>query len=183
MRTTLATTGMGDTVRDLIVSNVFANIKDMLDFLPVVMALFFFLSLVRSDKCITHITFIVSGLLHGVNLSKEDVMPVLVKFKYAIPTIVTAHALADRHSEGVAVLLAPFVDYATGLPVCSFFMDTFFPGGNKFVVTNLCLLKVLIKVLTTFLCGEALFGKSPIPFIVRLPGCQLPKTEGMNRLL
>lgn len=124
----LRITNIDSMLRSLIISKVLDNVKDIVKFLPAVIALFFFLSVLRSAKCVTHMTFIVSGLLQGVKLSKEDFIPVLVKFNYSIPTVVTAEALSDRHSQGVAVLVAPFVDYDTGLPVCKLLADTFFPG-------------------------------------------------------
>lgn len=175
----LAILSVTPPVRSLVVSNVFSNINTILSFLPAVIALFFFLSVLRSDNCVTHMTFIVSGVLHGVNLSNSSFIPVVVNFNYDIPTVVTSHALTDRHSHGVAVVLAPFVDYDTGLPVCNVFVTTFFPRGNNLIVLSLCLANVYMTVLSNFLLGDLIFHNGPIPFIVRLPTCHLPATHGV----
>lgn len=153
------------------------NIYNALPFFPLVFALFFNVSLFRSDNCVSETTFLVSGVVEGMNLSNGTFVPVIVKLNYSSPTVVTAEALRDRGSEGVATLVSPLVAYNTGLPVCTIFITVFFPGGTTLIAASLCLLKVMMTVLITLILGEASFGGSVRPFVLRLPRCGLPALD------
>lgn len=158
----------------LLISNVVKNIKNIVMFLPGVLVLCTFVSFVRSSNCVTHTTFVVSGVVRGVKLRNGSFVPLIVNFNYGIPTVVTSHAVRDHGDQVVAVLMGPLVDYDTHLPICILLANTFFPRATKAIVLVLCTSNVLLTILVTHLFGHFLFGSRSMPFIVRLPPCHVP---------
>lgn len=156
-------------------SNIVNNINTIVMFLPRVLVLCFFVSCVRSSKCVTHTTFVVSGLVRGVKLRNGSFVPLVVKFNYGMPTIVTAEAVRDRHSHLVAVLVLPLVDYSTHLPVCVVIVKAFFTVRcHSLVVMSLCLVNVFLTIVLDHVFTDFIIGNRSAPFIVRLPPCHFP---------
>lgn len=158
----------------LLVSNVVNKINNIVIFLPGVLVLCFFVSVLRSSKCVTHTTFVVSGVVRQVKLRNGSFVPLVVKFNYGMPTVVTAHAVRSQGSELVAVLIGPLVSYDTHLPVCLIVVNTFFPGYTDFVLLYVCATNVLLTMVVTHVFDGFLIGKRSSPFIVRLPPCHVP---------
>lgn len=150
--------------------------KNMVIFLPGVLLLCFFVSFVRSSNCVTHTTFVVSGVVRGVKLRKGSFVPLVVKFKYGMPTVVSSHVVRDHGTQLIAVLIGPLVSYDTHLPVCLIVVNTFFPNGTDLVLLSVCTVNVLLTMLVTHVFAGFLIGNSSDPFIVRLPPCHVPAT-------
>ncbi len=156
-------------------SNIVTNINAIVIFLPRVLVLCLFLSFVRSYKCVTHTTFVVSGLVHVLNLRNGTFVPLVVNCNYGIPTVVTAQAVRDHGDHLTAVLLVPFISYRTELPVCVVVVNAFFTiGCRSLIVVYVCITKIVIVVLVDGLLVTFILGKRSDPFIVRLPPCHFP---------
>lgn len=163
-------------------SNVVNKLKTMLNFIPRVTVLFLFLSVLRSYKCVMHVTFIVSHIFERFKLSKGDFVPLLVSSKYKVPKVVTSGAVRRSGSEHLAVVATAFVPYKTGLPIVTVVNKIVTNRITKcrrdsFVTPLVCFMKVITMLISTVVLGGAgPFSKGPTPFMVRLPRCRVPRT-------
>lgn len=176
----LVTIKIGRILHSLLMSNVVTNINNVLAFLPGVFVLFLTLTFLRSDKCVTHITCIVRKVVDGLKLSKQTFVPVVLKFNYAIPTVVTSQSLRGQHSHFGIVLVAPFVDYDTHLPVCVLFTRVFFRRHTVLITCSVCLVNLIITVLMTTVVRLVSQEGSRGCLLVRLPRCGTPDTEAIT---
>ncbi len=163
---------------DLVTSKVVNNTNTILNFMPRVLVLFLILSLLRSYNCVSHITFVVSGLFEGFKLSNGSFVPLLITANYNIPKVVTSHAVRRSHSHGVAIVAANFVPYNTGVPVINVVTNTLF-SNDTLITISTCFVNVNTMVMDKVVLGGAgTFSNGPTPFIVRLPTCRPPILSG-----
>ena len=179
----LAAAGVSPIVHSLIVSGVFEGVGSVLSFLPIIVTLFFFLSLMEDSGYIARVAFFMDKLLRRIGLSGRSIVPLLVGFGCTVPAVMATRTLPSERDRKMTILLTPFMSCTAKLPIYAFFVSAFFPGKGGFIMTGLYLLGVLMAVLIAYLYKGTLFKGEAAPFVMELPNYRLPSPKNVIRLL
>ena len=179
----LTAAGVSPTIHSLIVSGIFEGVGSVLSFLPIIVTLFFFLSLMEDSGYIARVAFFMDKLLRRIGLSGRSIVPLLVGFGCTVPAVMATRTLPSERDRKMTILLTPFMSCTAKLPIYAFFVNAFFPGKGGFIMTGLYLLGVLVGILAAFLYKGTLFKGEAAPFVMELPNYRLPSPKNVVRLL
>ena len=179
----LTAAGVSPTIHSLIVSGIFEGVGSVLSFLPIIVTLFFFLSLMEDSGYIARVAFFMDKLLRRIGLSGRSIVPLLVGFGCTVPAVMATRTLPSERDRKMTILLTPFMSCTAKLPIYAFFVNAFFPGKGGFIMTGLYLLGVLVGILVAFLYKGTLFKGEAAPFVMELPNYRLPSPKNVVRLL
>ena len=179
----LTAAGVSPIVHSLIVSGIFEGVGSVLSFLPIIVTLFFFLSLMEDSGYIARVAFFMDKLLRRIGLSGRSIVPLLVGFGCTVPAVMATRTLPSERDRKMTILLTPFMSCTAKLPIYAFFVSAFFPGKGGFIMTGLYLLGVLMAVLIAYLYKGTLFKGEAAPFVMELPNYRLPSPKNVIRLL
>ncbi|MCD8353427.1 MAG: ferrous iron transport protein B [Clostridiales bacterium] len=170
-------------LRALISDGIFAGVGSVLSFLPIIVCLFFFLSLLEDSGYIARVAFFMDSLLRKIGLSGRSIVPMLIGFGCTVPAVMSTRTLPSERDRRMTILLTPFMSCTAKLPIYMFFVNTFFPKYSGFIVTALYFLGIAVSILVAFLFKKTLFRGEAVPFVLELPNYRLPSARNVAQLL
>lgn len=179
----LTAMGTNEVLHDLIIDGIFTGVGSVLSFLPIIVTLFFFLSLLEDSGYIARIAFVMDTLLRKIGLSGRSIVPLLIGFGCTVPAVMSTRILPSERDRKMTILLTPFMSCTAKLPIYAFFTAAFFPRYGGLVMTGLYLLGIIIGILAALLYRKTLFKGEPVPFVMELPNYRLPSAKNVCQLL
>ena len=170
-------------IHSLIIDGIFTGVGSVLSFLPIIVTLFFFLSLMEDSGYIARVAFVMDKMLRKIGLSGRSIVPMLIGFGCTVPAVMATRTLTSERDRKMTILLTPFMSCTAKLPIYSFFVSAFFPKRGGFIMAGLYLLGIVIGILIAFLYNGTLFKGEPVPFVMELPNYRLPGAKNVVQLL
>ena len=170
-------------IRSLVLDGIFEGVGSVLSFLPIIVVMFFFLSLLEDSGYIARVAFVMDKLLRRIGLSGRSIVPMLIGFGCTVPAVMSTRTLPSERDRKMTILLTPFMSCTAKLPIYSFFALAFFPGKSWLVVTSLYLLGILMGILAALVFKKTLFKGEAVPFVMELPNYRLPSPRNVLQLL
>ena len=170
-------------VHSLVIDGIFTGVGSVLSFLPIIVTLFFFLSLMEDSGYIARVAFVMDKPLRKIGLSGRSIVPMLIGFGCTVPAVMATRTLTSERDRKMTILLTPFMSCTAKLPIYSFFVSVFFPGRGGLIMAGLYLLGILVGILAALLYRGTLFSGEPIPFVMELPNYRLPSAKNVAQLL
>lgn len=161
-------------VRSLVIDGVFQGVGSVLSFLPIIVVLFYFLSLLEDSGYIARVAFFMDKLLRKIGLSGKSFVPMLIGFGCSVPAIMASRTLASKRDRVMTILLIPFMSCSAKLPIYSVFATAFFPKHSALVMIGLYLFGIVLGILTGLIFKNTLFKGNPVPFVLELPAYRFP---------
>ena len=174
---------LNDTLYSLIMDGIFTGVGSVLSFLPIIVTLFFFLSLMEDSGYIARVAFVMDKLLRKIGLSGKSIVPLLIGFGCTVPAVMATRTLTSERDRKMTILLTPFMSCTAKLPIYAFFVSVFFPGRGGLIMTGLYLFGIVMGILVAFLYRATLFEGEPVPFVMELPNYRLPGVRNVGQLL
>ena len=179
----LSAASVNPAIHSLIIDGIFTGVGSVLSFLPIIVTLFFFLSLMEDSGYIARIAFVMDKLLRKIGLSGKSIVPMLIGFGCTVPAVMATRTLTSERDRKMTILLTPFMSCTAKLPIYAFFVSVFFPGHGGFIMAGLYVLGIVIGILAAFLYKKTLFSGEPVPFVMELPNYRLPGIKNVAQLL
>lgn len=179
----LTAAGVNDVIHSLIIDGIFEGVGGVLSFLPIVVVMFFFLSLLEDSGYIARIAFFMDKLLQKIGLSGRSIVPLLIGFGCTVPAVMATRTLPSDRDRKMTVLLTPFMSCTAKLPIYAFFVNAFFPGKGGLVMTGLYLFSIVIGILISFVYKKLLFKGEAAPFVMELPNYRFPSMRSTLQLM
>ena len=170
-------------LHDLIIKGIFEGIGSVLSFLPIIIVLFFFLSLLEDSGYTARVAFVMDRLLRKIGLSGRSIVPMLIGFGCTVPAVMSTRTLPSERDRKMTILLTPFMSCSAKVPIYAFFVNAFFPKVGGLVMIALYLLGILVGVLVALLFRKTLFKGEAVPFVMELPNYRMPRAINVMRLL
>ena len=181
--TALTRLHVNPVIHSLVIDGIFTGVGSVLSFLPIIVTLFFFLSLMEDSGYIARVAFVMDKLLRRIGLSGKSIVPMLIGFGCTVPAVMATRTLTSERDRKMTILLTPFMSCTAKLPIYSFFVSVFFPGKGGLIMSGLYLLGILVGIGAAFLYKDTLFRGEPIPFVMELPNYRLPSVKNVGQLL
>ena len=179
----LTAANVNSAIHSLVIDGIFTGVGSVLSFLPVIVTLFFFLSLMEDSGYIARVAFVMDKLLRKIGLSGRSIVPMLIGFGCTVPAVMATRTLTSERDRKMTILLTPFMSCTAKLPIYSFFVSVFFPKRGGLIMAGLYLLGILVGILAAFLYNSTLFKGEPVPFVMELPNYRLPGVKNVTQLL
>ena len=179
----LTTANVNDAIHSLVIDGIFAGVGSVLSFLPIIVVLFFFLSILEDSGYIARVAFFMDKLLRKIGLSGRSIVPMLIGFGCTVPAVMATRTLPSERDRKMTILLTPFMSCTAKLPIYAFFVDAFFPEQGGLIMTGLYVLGILVGIWVAFFYKETLFQGEAVPFVMELPNYRLPGAKNVARLL
>ena len=179
----LSAAGVNEVLHDLIIDGIFTGVGSILSFLPIVVTLFFFLSLMEDSGYIARVAFFMDKLLRKIGLSGRSIVPMLIGFGCTVPAVMATRTLPSERDRKMTILLTPFMSCSAKLPIYAFFVSAFFPEYGALVMCALYLGGIVIGILVALLYRKTLFRGDAVPFVMELPNYRLPGLKNVMQLL
>lgn len=174
---------VNSAVHSLVIDGIFNGVGSVLSFLPIIVTLFFFLSLMEDSGYIARVAFVMDKLLRKIGLSGRSIVPMLIGFGCTVPAVMATRTLTSERDRKMTILLTPFMSCTAKLPIYAFFVSVFFPKQGGFIMAGLYLLGILVGILAACLYKNTLFKGEPVPFVMELPNYRLPGAKNVGQLL
>lgn len=174
---------VNNAIHSLVIDGIFTGVGSVLSFLPIIVTLFFFLSLMEDSGYIARVAFVMDKLLRKIGLSGRSIVPMLIGFGCTVPAVMATRTLTSERDRKMTILLTPFMSCTAKLPIYSFFVSVFFPGKGGFIMAGLYLLGIVVGILIALLYNGTLFKGEPVPFVMELPNYRLPGAKNVMQLL
>ena len=179
----LSAAGVNSALHSLVIDGIFAGVGSVLSFLPIIVTLFFFLSLMEDSGYIARVAFFMDKLLRKIGLSGRSIVPLLIGFGCTVPAVTSTRTLPSERDRKMTILLTPFMSCTAKLPIYAFFVSAFFPGKGGIVMTALYFLGIAVGILVAFIFKKTLFKGEAVPFVMELPNYRLPGIKNVAQLL
>lgn len=174
---------VNEAVHSLIIDGIFTGVGSVLSFLPIIVTLFFFLSMMEDSGYIARVAFVMDKMLRKIGLSGRSIVPMLIGFGCTVPAVMATRTLTSERDRKMTILLTPFMSCTAKLPIYSFFVSVFFPGRGGLIMAGLYLFGIVTGILIAFLYKGTLFQGEPVPFVMELPNYRLPGVRNVAQLL
>lgn len=174
---------VNEAVHSLVIDGIFTGVGSVLSFLPIIVTLFFFLSMMEDSGYIARVAFVMDKLLRKIGLSGRSIVPMLIGFGCTVPAVMATRTLTSERDRKMTILLTPFMSCTAKLPIYSFFVSVFFPGRGGLIMAGLYLFGIVTGILIAFLYKGTLFQGEPVPFVMELPNYRLPGAKNVAQLL
>ena len=181
--TALTNAGVNEVIHGLVIDGIFAGVGSVLSFLPIIVTLFFFLSLLEDSGYIARVAFFMDKLLRRIGLSGRSIVPLLIGFGCTVPAIMSTRTLPSERDRKMTILLTPFMSCTAKLPIYAFFVDAFFPRYKALIMIGLYLFGILTGIIVAFLFKGTMFKGEAVPFVMELPNYRLPGARNVAQLL
>jgi len=175
--------GLNPVVHSLLIDGIFAGVGAVLGFLPIIVTLFFFLSILEDSGYMARVAYVMDKPLRKIGLSGRSFVPMLMGFGCSVPAIMATRTLASERDRKMTVLLTPFMSCSAKLPIYALFSAAFFPKHQAFVMSGLYLLGILFGILSGFIMGKTIFKGAPVPFVMELPNYRFPSIKTVLLLM
>ena len=179
----LTSAGVNEVLHGLIIDGIFEGVGSVLSFLPIIVTMFFFLSLLEDSGYIARVAFVMDKLLRKLGLSGRSIVPLLIGFGCTVPAVMATRTLPSERDRKMTILLTPFMSCTAKLPIYAFFVDAFFPRYKALIMIGLYVLSILIGILIALLYKKTLFKGEAVPFVMELPNYRLPSARNTLQLL
>ena len=179
----LTRTGVSAVVHSLVIDGVFGGVGSVLSFLPFIVTLFFFLSLLEDSGYMARVAFVMDKLLRKIGLSGRSIVPMLVGFGCTVPGVMATRTLPSERDRKMTILLTPFMSCSAKLPIYAFFSAVFFPEHAALVMIALYVLGIVMGILAALVLRKTAFSGEPVPFVMELPNYRLPGAKNVGQLL
>lgn len=170
-------------IHSLIIDGVFSGVGSILSFVPLIILLFFFLSLLEDSGYMARIAFVTDHILRKIGLSGRSIVPMLIGFGCSVPSVMSSRTLPSERDRKLTIMLTPFMSCTAKLPVYAFFTAVFFPHNSGLVICLLYLLGILTGILTALVLKCTLLKGEAVPFVMELPNYRMPGAKNVARLL
>ena len=174
---------INSVLHSLIIDGIFNGVGSVLSFLPIIVTLFFFLSLLEDSGYMARVAFVMDKLLRKIGLSGRSIVPMLIGFGCTVPGVMASRTLPSERDRKMTILLTPFMSCSAKLPIYSFFAAAFFPGHGALVMIALYFGGIVIGILMALLLRSTLFHGEAVPFVMELPNYRLPGAKNVSQLL
>lgn len=179
----LSAVGVNAAIHDLIIGGIFEGVGSVLSFLPIVVTMFFFLSLLEDSGYIARVAFFMDKLLRKIGLSGRSIVPMLIGFGCTVPAVMATRTLPSERDRKMTILLTPFMSCTAKLPIYAFFVNAFFQNHGGLIMTGLYLLGILVGIIVAFFYKKVLFKGEAVPFVMELPNYRLPSPRSTLQLM
>ncbi len=166
--------GINPAMHSLIIDGIFAGVCSVLSFIPTIVTLFFFLSLLEDSGYMSRVAFVMDKLLRKIGLSGSSFIPLIIGFGCSVPAIMAARTLASERDRKMTIMLTPFMSCSAKLSVYGIFIGAFFPNSGALVMLSIYLLGVMVAVFTGAMLNSFVFSGKPVPFVMELPAYRMP---------
>ena len=170
-------------LHSLIIDGIFNGVGTVLSFLPIIVTLFFFLSILEDSGYMARVAFIMDKLLRKIGLSGRSIVPMLIGFGCTVPGVMASRTLSSRRDRQMTIILTPFMSCSAKLPIYAFFTSVFFPGKGALVMIFLYVLGILTGIIFALILKGSLFKGEPVPFVMELPNYRMPGAKNVCQLL
>ena len=174
--------GLNPVVHSLVIDGVFAGVGSVLSFLPIIVVLFFFLSILEDTGYMARVAFVMDQLLRKIGLSGRSIVPMLVGFGCSVPAIMATRTLASERDRRMTILLTPFMSCSAKIPIYGVFSAAFFPDHAALVMIGLYVLGILVGIVAAKVLGATAFKGNPVPFVMELPNYRFPSAKSVWQL-
>ena len=181
--TALTNAGTNEVIHGLIIKGIFEGVGSVLSFLPIIITLFFFLSILEDSGYIARVAFFMDKILRKIGLSGRSIVPLLIGFGCSVPAVMATRTLPSERDRKMTILLTPFMSCTAKLPIYAFFVNAFFPEKKGLIMTGLYLLGILVGILAACLYKGTVFRGEAVPFVMELPNYRLPGIRNVSQLL
>ena len=175
--------GLNSVVHSLIIDGIFAGVGSVLSFLPIIVVLFFFLSILEDSGYMARIAFVMDKLLRKIGLSGRSFVPMIIGFGCSVPAIMATRTLSSERDRKMTILLTPFMSCSAKLPIYALFTYAFFPKYRALVMVGLYFTGIIVGVLFSLLLKNTAFQGEPVPFVMELPNYRLPSLKSVGMLI
>ena len=175
--------GVNTVLHSLVIDGIFTGVGSVLSFLPTIVTLFFFLSLLEDSGYMARVAFVMDKLLRKIGLSGRSIVPMLIGFGCTVPGVMASRTLSSERDRYMTVLLTPFMSCSAKLPIYGFFTAAFFPDCGALVMIGLYFGGILMGILTALAMKGTLFKGEPVPFVMELPNYRMPGAKNVLQLL
>ena len=175
--------GINPVVHSLIIDGIFAGVGSVLSFLPIIVVLFFFLSILEDSGYMARVAFVMDKLLRKIGLSGRSFVPMLIGFGCSVPAIMATRTLPSDRDRKMTILLTPFMSCSAKLPIYALFTAAFFPNQGALVMIGLYFTGILVGVLYALLLKKTCFQGEPVPFVMELPNYRMPGAKNVLQLI
>ena len=174
--------GVNEVIHGLIIDGIFAGVGSVLSFLPIIVTLFFFLSMLEDSGYIARVAFFMDKLLRRIGLSGRSIVPMLIGFGCTVPAVMATRTLPSERDRKMTILLTPFMSCTAKVPIYSFFIAAFFPKYSWLIMTGLYLLGIVTAILIAYLYRGTMFRGEAAPFVMELPDYRMPGARNVAQL-
>lgn len=174
---------VNEVIKDLSINGILRGVGSVLSFLPIVVTLFFFLSILEDSGYIARVAFFMDKLLRKIGLSGKSIVSMLIGFGCTVPAVMSTRTLPSRRDRRMTILLTPFMSCTAKLPIYAFFVSAFFPKHGGLIMTCLYLLGIFVGIIVAFVFKNTLFKGEAVPFVMELPNYRMPSAKSVIQLL
>lgn len=179
----LTSYGINPVVHSLIIDGIFAGVGSVLSFLPIIVVLFFFLSILEDSGYMARIAFVMDKLLRKIGLSGRSFVPMIIGFGCSVPAIMSTRTLPSDRDRKMTILLTPFMSCSAKLPIYALFTAAFFPKYQVLIMISLYFTGIIVAILFALLLKGTAFKGEPVPFVMELPNYRLPSFKSVKQLM
>ena len=175
--------GINPVVHSLIIDGIFAGVGSVLSFLPIIVTLFFFLSILEDTGYMARVAFVMEKLLRKIGLSGRSIVPLLIGFGCSVPAIMATRTVSSDRDRKMTILLTPYMSCSAKIPIYGFFTAAFFTDHKALVMISLYVLGIVVGILAALVMKETAFRGKPVPFVMELPNYRMPSAKSVGLLL
>ena len=175
--------GINPVAHSLVIDGIFAGVGGVLSFLPIIVTLFFFLSILEDTGYMARVAFVMDKLLRKIGLSGRSIVPMLIGFGCSVPAIMATRTVSSDRDRKMTILLTPYMSCSAKIAIYAFFTDALFPKYKALVMLGLYLLGILVGILAALVMKGTAFRGKPVPFVMELPNYRLPSLKNVGLLL
>jgi len=175
--------GVNAVLHSLVIDGIFNGVGSVLSFVPIIVTLFFFLSLLEDSGYMARVAFVMDKLLRKIGLSGRSIVPMLIGFGCTVPGVMASRTLPSERDRKMTILLTPFMSCSAKLPIYGFFTAAFFPGRGGLIMVALYFLGILVGILMALLSKRTIFKGEAVPFVMELPNYRMPGIQNVVHLL
>ena len=179
----LTNLNVNEALHSLIVDGIFTGVGSVLSFIPIIIVLFFFLSLLEDSGYMARVAFVMDKLLRKIGLSGRSIVPMLIGFGCTVPGVMASRTLPSDRDRKMTIMLTPFMSCTAKLPIYGFFAHTFFPSYSGLIMVGLYLLGIAVAILVAFVSKNTAFKGEAVPFVMELPNYRMPGYKNVANLL
>lgn len=179
----LTAMNVNSVLRALIIDGIFNGVGSVLSFLPIIVTLFFFLSILEDSGYMARVAFIMDKLLRKLGLSGRSIVPMLIGFGCSVPGVMASRTLSSERDRRMTVLLTPFMSCSAKVPIYAFFSAAFFPHYAALVMIGMYFIGIIVGIIMAFIFKKTLFKGEPVPFVMELPNYRMPGAKNVVHLL
>ena len=181
--TALASAHVNNVLQSLIIDGIFNGVGSVLSFLPIIVTLFFFLSLLEDSGYMARVAFVMDKLLRKIGLSGRSIVPMLIGFGCTVPGVMASRTLPSERDRKMTILLTPFMSCSAKLPIYGFFTAAFFPNHGAMIMIGLYFIGIVVGIVMALLMRKTMFKGEAVPFVMELPNYRLPGIKNVSQLL